>query len=115
MTTRVGNLTVVSEATLLLPHGDDGFVDFKLGGWHVKVQVVLVETEDGELGLSLETRGDTARLQLTNWKNSLGSATRSPIEVGLTSEGSPLLLMVLHNKVGEVDHLHLQFLMEIRS
>ena len=114
---KVGTREVVYTATVLIPSREEAWLEFSVGGWLVKLNLLLVaeEAKPGDATptprLSIEAVDDHARLVLYNWSNALGTATSEPVEMGRASNGQVLSVMVWHVRTGEADRIDLQFLL----
>jgi len=61
--------------------------------------------------LRVETDKDIAKIILTNWNNSLGTATISPIPIGKHANGKTLFFMLANYGIGKTNYLSIQLLL----
>jgi hypothetical protein len=117
MIARVGKHEVIHTQTLILPDGDDGWIEFDVGTWRARVKVRFESNnqEPVQQTLSIDAEGDHAILRLFNWRNSLGSATTKPVQFARMSGGASVSFMATHWYVGNVNRIDFQFLLETPS
>ena len=109
---KIGVRDVVHTATLIIPGGEDAWVSFELGSWHVKLNIVFLSSKkEDKSAIAIETVEDYAKLLLTNWDNSIGTATLKPLGLATTSDGKRLSLMISHILIGKTNKLDLQFML----
>ena len=110
---KIGARKIVHTATLIVPKNERAVVEFSVGDWHIELHIVFVtdklDSNDG--AMSIEVIDGKPHLKLSNWKNSLGTATVRPVELGRTREGEPLTFMLSHWLIGEAQKLDIQFLL----
>jgi len=109
---KIGNRKVVYTSSLIIPEGEDAWIFFDVGDWHVKVNLIFnISDEENENGaISIEGIDDHAKVTFFNWNNSLGTVTVNPVELGKTNEGKRLTFMASHWLIGRVNKIDVQFL-----
>ena len=112
MSIKIGDLDVIHSQVLLIPEGDDAWVEFKVLNWEVKLHFVFIEDNKNanESSYKLVGKDDHALFELKNWKNPLGMSFSEPIEFG-TTEGRSVYIMLLGYTVGNLRKLDLQILL----
>jgi hypothetical protein len=113
---RIGDKQVVHFASLIVPEKESAWVEFSLGNWVPRINIVFETKPPAEgqpaapAGISLEPVGDYGKMVFTNWDNALGAATTAPFELGKSNDGKTISVMVWHIRTGSVHRLDLQFL-----
>lgn len=112
---RIGAREVAHTAILLIPPGEDGWLEFNVGSWTARLKLVFrtVPAKEGTstgASLELEAMEDHACLTFTNWDNGLGTATIRPIDFARLSDGRTVTAMIWHAKTGDMHRVDLQFL-----
>ena len=80
----------------------------------------MLEPAAAEHGVRIEPQPEHARLVFAKWNNSLGTATKSPVELGTHSSGQKLYFMATHYMIGDdpslaTVKLDIQFLMGLAA
>jgi len=73
--------------------------------------VVFESIPDKKSELRIETERDIAKIIITNWNNSLGTATIAPIKLGTHSNGKILYFMLANSTIGKTNYLSIQLLL----
>lgn len=110
---KIGDRDIVHTSSLIIPGGKDAWIEFNIGSWLVKVNVIFKDSdeEDKSGSIVIEAVEDYAKVTFFGWNNSLGSATVKPVNLGKTNEGQQLAFMATHWLVGSVNRLDMQFLL----
>ena len=116
---KIGNLEVIDTRTLIVPGKETVWLTLVAKGWPVKLNIVFDPTAV-EHGVRIEPQPDHARLVFAKWINSLGTATRTPVEIGTHSSGQKLYFMATHYLIGDDPSLatvkfDIQFLMGLAA
>jgi hypothetical protein len=114
---KIGGREILHTSTLIVAAGEDAWIEFPIGNRLVRINVIFRVTppEQGKTlpaGIHIEQKGDYGELVLSDWSNPLGTATKRPVELATTEEGTKVYLMIWHTQVGEAEataRLDLQF------
>ena len=82
MNLRVGDREHIASASLLVPNGEDAWIEFKADSWNVKLNVIFIDDDASVEGFNIEGKDDFAIITLKNWKNSLPMAIETPYSLG---------------------------------
>lgn len=94
MSTTIGKYLLHSHHSLILPSGESAVLHLNVNGWSIQVRIQFEFKGERELN-SIDIRGESdsrAVLALVNWRNSLGTALKEPVELGR----NPLYNVVVH-------------------
>jgi hypothetical protein len=97
---KIGNLEIIDTRTLIVPGRESVWLTLVAKGWTVKLNI-LFEPAAAEHGVRIEPQPDHARLVFAKWTNSLGTATKTPVELGTHSSGQKLYFMATHYVIGD--------------
>ena len=97
---KIGRLEIIDTRTLIVPSHEAVWLTLVAKGWTVKLNIVF-EPLGAEHGVRIEPQTDHARIVFSKWENSLGTATRSPVELGTHSNGEKLYFMATHYLIGD--------------
>lgn len=113
MKLKVGKRKVIHTVTLIVPSGEEAWIEFNLDNWNIRLKILFEVTSDKskQREINIKATDDYGIIIFKNWTNSLGTATRVPVEFGKTSNGRDLLFMASHSLIGDVNKLDLQFLL----
>jgi len=113
MNTTIGNFTVLSSQTLLIPDNSDSWLELKVLNWDIKLKITLHTDPEKtkEIGYSINGVDDYGHLKLTNFNSQFGMSFDEPVEFGET-EGNQIYFLVFGHKVGKVTKLDIQFYAE---
>lgn len=110
----VGNLEVVDSANLLVPNGETVAVSFAVWGITVNARIEFEVTDDkekrSELRVHANSNDDGVLITFSNWDNSLGIATKAPVEIARLNENQVLYLMAANYCIGDTNKLDINFL-----
>jgi hypothetical protein len=112
---KIGTFEIIDTRSLIIPPGDDAWLDVVAMGWSVKLNFVF-EYTGSEAGIKIQPQSNHARITFSKWENSLGTATTQPVEIGTHSTGRKLYFMATHYLIGSEPSrstikLDVQFLM----
>ena len=107
----IGNKEIVYTKHFIVPENETIYFDTHIEGWFVRVSIrfELVPNKNNEL--RVETTQDMAKIVLTNWNNSLGTATISPVPIGKHVNGKTLSFMLVNYTIGKTNYLSIQLLL----
>ena len=108
---KVGAKSVVYSKEFIVPDGEEIYFDTHAEGWLIKVKVIFLNEPDKNDHLDIIPEGDILKIKLTNWKNSIGTATVTPIRIGTHNNGKYLYAMFANYAVGKTNIFHIQLLM----
>lgn len=95
----IGNLEVIENFTFIVPPKESIWVSFSAKGWPVKLNIIF-DPFAQEQSVKVEPKKDHACITFSKWDNTLGSATRSPVELGSHVNGEKLYFMATHYLIG---------------
>jgi len=113
MSSKVGNLEIVHSQLLIIPEGQDAWVEFRVADWDVKLHLVFVDDDDkpNETAYRMTGNDDHALFELRNWKSPLGMAFSEPVEIGSTENVVVSMMAIGHSFNGTMK-VDLQFYRE---
>ncbi|HRE72600.1 MULTISPECIES: DUF6864 domain-containing function [unclassified Candidatus Accumulibacter] len=108
----VGKREQIASATLLVPAGEDAWIEFTAGTWDVRLHVLFVDNpEIKNPGFVLTAKDDHAVLTFNNWNSALPSAIAQPFELGQTN-GRTVSFMLTGYAVERFKRLDFSFFWE---
>lgn len=108
----VGGRQQIASVSLLVPAGEDAWVEFTADTWDVRINVVFNDDkENPQQGFSLDGKDDHAVLTIKNWNTGLPAALTEPFSLGET-EGKKVLFLFSGYAVGGLKRLDLSFFWE---
>jgi hypothetical protein len=110
----IGNKEIVYTKQYIIPENDTVNFDTHVEGWLVKVsiQFEIIPNKTNELRVEVdEGVKDKAKIILTNWNNSLGTATIAPVTIGKHANGKTLSFMLVNYTIGKTNFLSIQLLL----
>lgn len=107
---KIGTKTLVFTREFLVPENESIYFDTHVEGWLIKFQIVFLSAPNKTGEINIVPEGDILKINLTNWNNSLGTATISPIQIGTHSNGKPLFIMFANYGIGKTNIFHIQLL-----
>ena len=110
---RVGNRAVLTTISLIVPKGEDAWIEFPIQGWKLRLKLVFANDElSPGPRLQVETEDDHGRIVFTNWNNVLGTATKTPVQLATLNSGQRVVGMFWHAQVGEARKLDAELMLE---
>ncbi|WP_370523107.1 DUF6864 domain-containing function [Synechococcus sp. HK01-R] len=108
----VGGRELIDYATLLVPSGEDAWVEFTADTSPVKIKISFIDDkEDPETGYALTGAGDHAILTIRNWNNALPMCIEHPFHFG-EEDGRGIYLQFIGDSVGSLKRIELAFFWE---
>jgi hypothetical protein len=112
MSVRIANREIIQTNTLLIPQGEEVWIEVPIIGWTLRVQLVFAtDQQKGEPRITVEAVEKHARITLLNWTNSLGTASLSPVQIATLSDGRKVFFMVWHAQTGKTSKVVVQFML----
>lgn len=114
MKTIVNGNEVISFASMLLPEGQQGIVEFIHEGdvqrfsIEFKTDKSLIDDETNTRQLRFQGEENQLSIVFVNWDSPLGIANSEAIEVGVTDQGRPIFILAYASKAGSVYRVDLQ-------
>src|SRR5690348_16868983 len=111
----IGKLKVIQTQSLLIQDGESATVSFQVENlWRPTFIIRFTSNaQSKEPGISVgsdPTDPQKGIIEFVNWANSLGTALKQPLQVGVVAGISPLYLVAAHWKIGSTNSLQVQFL-----
>jgi hypothetical protein len=98
--TTLGGRRVIDTRTFLVPAGESVSFVVDALGWQVALELVFEPAAQSH-ALQIEPKPEGgARIRFAKWENSLGTATKEPVELARLSDGQKLLFMAVHYVIG---------------
>lgn len=112
MKAKVGKYVVIHTQTLLIPNGQEAWIEFQALSWHVKLKLLLTIDSNNPNDSRYEIYGeeDYGVVKLINWDAST-MAFKEPNQFGKT-EGKNIFIMVFGTRIGDTTKLDVQFYKE---
>ncbi len=112
MSIKIGGREHITTAALLVPEGEDAWVEFLAGTWNVRIHVVFKDDPaNATPSFSLAAEEDHAVLSIINWKTPLPSATIKPFALGQT-DGKTIVVLFSGYAVDGLKRIELSFFWE---
>lgn len=108
---KIGTKDLVFSREFIVPENESVFFDTHIEGWLIKFQIVFLIEPGKSNEINIIPEGDILKINLTNWNNSLGTATISPIRIGTHSNGKALFTMFACHSVGKTNIFLIQLLL----
>lgn len=105
---KIGGRQVIDTASLIVPKGEDAWLEFKAGTWDVKLRLVFVDEDEGNSSWSISPAGDHAVITFTKWSSPLGLGIVEPATVG-EADGRKLQFLCEGSSLGSAKKLDFQF------
>jgi len=114
MKIEIGDLELVEKASLAVPKDESAVISFELGQWSIVIRIKFVITSGKAEDRAIAIKSDSgeAVIEFLNWNNVLGTVTKEPVRLGKTNDGRELRFMAVHELVGDVNCLHIYFLLQ---
>ncbi|PHX06117.1 hypothetical protein [Vibrio splendidus] len=110
MAATIGGMQVIHTETILLPHDQEAWIEFKAINWDVKLKLVLKKNSDENISTTtVEAIDDYGLFTLTNFEG-IGVSFPS-MKMGETEDRS-LFVSGFGTSAGGVTHITLQFTIE---
>lgn len=114
MKVKVGGRELIASFRLLVPEGEDAWVEFTAGTWNVRINVKY-DDDAGDAGtFDLIGKGDHAVLLLKKWINAFPAVTETPVLLGET-EGRKVVFQLQGVSVKKVKSLDMFFYWEAEN
>ena len=108
----VGSRELITSAVLLVPDGEEAWVEFEAKSWNVRLNVRFVDDkENSTQDFSLEGKEDYAVLTLKKWNHSLPIAIPKPVPFGET-DGRKIAFLFSGYDVAGFKRLDISFFWE---
>jgi hypothetical protein len=108
----VGSRELITSAVLLVPDGEEAWVEFEAESWNVRLNVRFVDDKENPTqSFSLVGKEDHAVLTINNWKNSLPGAITKPALFGET-DGRKIAFLFSGYDVAGFKRLDISFFWE---
>ena len=114
---KIGDLQVLYSTILVVPMGETAEIEIPIGTWNLKIELVF-EDDDGDnkkSGLRVYPIEDKARILFMNWNNSIGTATIEPATLGHINTGQNISFLAANFRIGSVNKLDFQLLINSDS
>jgi len=111
---KIGNRDIIYTTTLLVPKGEEAWIDFNVGAWEIKLNIVFEDSSEkkGKPFITIEAEKDYGRIIFKDWTDGLGTASTEPMEIARTNEGRAITFLTALKQIGSVKEVHLQFYLE---
>ena len=104
-----GGRELIDEATLLVPKGEEAWIEFNASSSVVKVKILFVDLcGDPEPGYSLSGNDNHAVLTIKNWNNSLPMCIEEPAR----QDGRAIYFQFIGDSVGNLKRIQIAFFWE---
>lgn len=114
---RIGGREILKLVTLIVPGGDDAWLELKLHDWSLKIRFVFLPVggESATSGYSFVPKDGYAEIQLTGWSSPLSVATKQPVPLAHKSDGRKIQVMLWGTAAGDTRRLDVQFSVDAGS
>jgi len=109
----VGGREQIFATTLLIPNGEDAWIEFAADTWNIRLNIVFVDNkEDTTSRYDLTGNSDHGVLTLQNWNNSFSMGSATPISIGHTDKGRNVCAMINGHSIEGTKKLDISFFWE---
>lgn len=107
---KIGDKELCFSTTLLMTDEQEAEIVTVVDDWELKITIALVQKSNEEKSISWSAvTGNHARIEFCGWRDSLGSATASPVYIGVTDTSNRAVgFGACHHRVGTVNRLDFQ-------
>lgn len=111
----IGGRQQITQCTVLVPDGEDAWIEFSAGAWNVKINLIFEKSADeSSQSFTLIGESDHAILKIKNWNNSLPMAIGSTYPLG-TVGGRGIEMIFTGYSVGGLSKIEFIFMWEKKN
>ncbi|WP_126146820.1 DUF6864 domain-containing function [Synechococcus elongatus] len=108
----VGGRELIEAFSLLVPWGDDAWINFAAGDWDVRIRIIFEDDKDDQTPrFDFSGKDDHALLCFKNWNSSLPSAIEKPVPLGQV-DGREIVFLFSGYTIGSLKHIDFMFFWE---
>ncbi len=113
MSLKLGNKKQIHTESVLVPKGEEVWIEFRAYSWDVKLNFKLLNNIEGKEagGLDYEVKDTHAVVKLYDWNSTTKMVLPVLMEVGRT-ENKPVYMILVCHGIASVTKLDVQFYVE---
>ena len=111
MTMKIGDKSVVSVSSLIVPDGDSASIESTIENQTIKIKLFFYPNEGDQPKIDWQPEGEYLNINFRGWTNSLATATNKPVKIATDINGKILGFMVTHWRVGSINRVDFQLLL----